>query len=216
MHALRSVLAGRRNPRDRTLTAEIDDAVIPTKAGIQCKSPGRGVTIDARLGRKHGVGYWIPAFALICMHISAGIGAATRPGPRRPRLKGQRPPALSRLRFRACFGGRRPPSREISASLDRTRVAIGLSILARLTANRPKCQACRPPATLAGRKHARNRPEAFVFSDGAFQAPVARHATGRRVTDSRMCIQIPAFAGMTTAVRTLAMSCDRMSRSRSI
>ena len=34
MHALRPIFPGRRNPRDRTLTAEIDDAVIPAKALI--------------------------------------------------------------------------------------------------------------------------------------------------------------------------------------
>ena len=153
----------------------------------------------------------IPASALICIHISAGIGAATRPGPGRPRLKGQRPPAPAGLRFRACFGGRRPPSREKFASLDRTGVANELSILAQLTANRPKCRTYRPPATLGGRKHARNRPGAFVPSDGAFQAPVARHATGRRVTDSKMCIQISAFAGMTGKVPSLAAAHCRQS-----
>ena len=141
----------------------------PESAARRSGATQGAALIGCRYQKNHIV---IPAFALICIHISAGISAATRPGPGRPRLKGQRPPAPSGLRFRACFGGRRPPSREISASLDRTRVAIGLSILARLTANRPKCQACRPPAMLAGRKHAHNGPEAFVFSDGAFQAPV--------------------------------------------
>jgi len=79
------------------------------------------------------------------MHISAGIGAANRPGPGRPRLKGQRPPAPSGLPYRAYFGGRRPRSRERFTGLDRARVANELSILARPFANRPKCRAYRSP-----------------------------------------------------------------------
>ncbi len=49
----------------------------------------------------------------------------------------------------------------------------------------------RPPASLARASCRPSGPEAFVLSDGAFQAPVGRTASTKRET----CIQINAQAG---------------------
>ena len=50
--------------------------------------------------------------------------------------------------------------------------------------------ALRPPAALARRTRARNGPEAFAHSDGAFQAQVGRRTTGRQMAQPKMPIRI--------------------------
>ena len=72
MHALRLIQAIWRSLSDKASAANRNEAVIPAKAGIQCKSQCGHVTYRACRSRKHGVGYWIPAFA--GMTCQAGRG----------------------------------------------------------------------------------------------------------------------------------------------